>query len=90
MMMRNFLLIVLYIKCTYYKSAKYRTINFFFFFASSLIPCSLPFTPPLPSNPIYHQLSQKECFLYLVYQHIYLCMHESTTKVAALYDSNNN
>ena len=23
-------------------------------------PCSLPFTPPLPSNPIFHQLSIRE------------------------------
>ena len=42
-----------------YKSAKYRTITF------SLIVRPL-FTPLLPSNPIYHQLSHRECFKLLV------------------------
>ena len=41
--------------------AKYRTVKKN---SCSLVP--FLFTPPLPSNPIYHQLSQRECFLYLV------------------------
>ena len=40
----------------FYKSAKYRSMMFI-----SPIPCSFISTPPLPSNPIYHQLSQREC-----------------------------
>ena len=39
--------------------AKYRTISFFLII-------SLLFTPLLPSNPIYHQLSHRECFYILV------------------------
>ena len=46
------------------KCAKYRTITF-----SLLIrPCLLAFyTTILSSNPIYHQLSRRECFYLLVY-----------------------
>ena len=52
------------VKCTYYKSDKYRTVKENSYHRCSLVP--FLFTPPLPSNPIYHQLSQRECFLYLV------------------------
>ena len=52
------------VKCTYYKSAKYRTVKKNSYHRCSLVP--FLFTPPLPSNPIHHQLSQRECFLYLV------------------------
>ena len=44
--------------------AKYRTVKKYSYHRCSLVP--VLFTPPLPSNPIYHQLSQRECFLYLV------------------------
>ena len=43
--------------------AKYR--NYYCISTESLVP--FLFTPPLP---IYHQLSQRECFLYLVYMYI--------------------
>ena len=63
--------IVLYLAhehCICYKRAKYRTMTF------SLV--SLLFTPPLPSNPISHQLSHREgffftCITYSVYVYIY-------------------
>ena len=44
--------------------AKYRTVKKNSYHRCSLVP--FLFTPPLPSNPIYHQLSQRKCFLYLV------------------------
>ena len=53
------------VKCTYYKSDKYRTVKKNSYHRCSLVP--FLFTPRLPSNPIYHQLSQRECFLYLVH-----------------------
>ena len=37
------------VKCTYYKSAKYRTIKKI---CTIIVP--FLFTPPMPSNPIYH------------------------------------
>ena len=43
--------------------AKYRTISFFLII-QPLFPCF--FTPLLPSNPIYHQLSHRQCFYLLV------------------------
>ena len=42
--------------------AKYRTVKKISYHRCSLVP--FLFTPPLPSNP--NQLSQRECFLYLV------------------------
>ena len=52
------------VKCTYYKCDKYRTVKKNSYHRCSLVP--FLFTPPLPSNPIYHQLSHREGFLYLV------------------------
>ena len=49
------------VKCTHYKSDKYRTVKKNSYHRCSLVP--FLFTPPLHSNPIYHQLSQRECFL---------------------------
>ena len=37
-----------------------------FHFSLSFNLVSLLFTPPLPSNPIYHQLYHRECFYILV------------------------
>ena len=44
--------------CMYYVN-KYRNN----YGISNPLPCSILFTPPLPSNPIYHYLSQKEFYL---------------------------
>ena len=64
------------IKCTYYRKsaitfvvrtsfvAKYRTVKKNSYHRRSLVP--FLFTPPLPSNPIYHQLSQREYLVMII------------------------
>ena len=56
-------------------------LNIGLFHFPLLEPCSFLFTPPLPSNPICHQLSHRECFLFTCFIDYYSYPIMSRSKV---------